>query len=95
MNEGRILLIGRNPAMLALVDQHLKAAGIVGIGHLEETTLLSDLETGATRLLVIGGGVEEELRERLRTECAKRNIAVVEHFGGPSGLVDQIRRALH
>lgn len=94
MPLGRVLFFGRNAAMMALVDQHLKAAGINAIGHMDEAALLADLAKGDARLLVIGGGVEDEARTRLREACGRHNTLILEHFGGPGRLAEDIGSAL-
>lgn len=90
MSSRRVYFFGRNAAMMALVDQQLKAAGITAVGHMDETALLTDLERGDARLLVIGGGVEDVAREQLRAACQRLNVLVLEHFGGPGQLVKNI-----
>lgn len=94
MPAGQVYFFGRNAAMMALVDQQLKATGIQAVGYMDESNLLKDLATGACRLLVIGGGVEEEARVRLRAACRDQNVLVLEHHGGPGQLADNIGQAL-
>lgn len=90
MPTRQVYFFGRNAAMMALVDQQLKAAGIVATGHMDEAALLADLAKGDAKLLVIGGGVEDDARTRLREACAQHNVLVLEHFGGPGQLVENI-----
>lgn len=94
MSNGRVYFFGRNTAMMALVDQQLKATGIHAVGHMDEAMLLQDLSSGECRLLVIGGGVEDEARIRLRAACTSLGILVLEHQGGPGQLVENISQVL-
>lgn len=94
MPAGQVYFFGRNAAMMALVDQQLKATGIHAIGYMDEAALLTDLARGEGRLLVIGGGVEEEARVRLRAACRELNVLVLEHNGGPGQLAENIGQAL-
>ncbi|MBL7950826.1 MAG: hypothetical protein JNM62_03840 [Flavobacteriales bacterium] len=94
MPTRRVYFFGRNAAMMALVDQQLKAAGIHATGHMDEQALLGDLAKGDAKLVVIGGGVEEEARTRLREACGRYNVLVLEHFGGPGQLVQNISGVL-
>ncbi|HOY30122.1 MAG TPA: hypothetical protein PLR96_14190 [Flavobacteriales bacterium] len=94
MPTKRVYFFGRNAAMMALVDQQLKAVGINAVGHMDEEVLLSDLAKGDAKLLVIGGGVEDEARQRLRAASQRLNLLVLEHFGGPAQLVDNISGVL-
>lgn len=86
----QVYFFGRNAAMMALVGQQLRAAGIRSTGYMDEAVLLADLAKGDAKLLVIGGGVEDEARTRLRVACARHNVLVLEHFGGPGQLVENI-----
>ncbi len=80
--------------MMALVDQQLKAAGLKAQGFMDEQLLMAELALGQARLLVIGGGVEEEPRARLRKFCMDNNVLMLEHFGGPAQLVENIGTVL-
>jgi len=92
--DGTVCYFGRNAAMMALVGQQLKAAGIEAKGFMEETALGTELQQGHVRLLLIGGGVEDEPRARMKALCSELGILVLEHFGGPSSLPDNIASAL-
>lgn len=90
----RIYYFGRNPSMMALVGQQLKSAGYDPLPFRDEHELARALPTGDARLLVIGGGVEEEPREELKALCAKHGVLVFENFGGPTALVENLERML-
>lgn len=94
MDRPLVLFFGRNPAMMAIVDLQLKAAGIHAQGFMDEHELLAALEAGTTRMLVIGGGVEEEARQRLKAHCQLLGVLVLEHNGGPQHLPGNIAHAL-
>ena len=94
MTGPRILFFGRNAAMMSLVDLELSAAKLNAKGFLDEDALLKEIEKGDIRLVVIGGGVEEAPRKRLKAYCSEREIQVLEHFGGPNSLVENIATAL-
>lgn len=91
---GTILLFGRNAAMMTLVDRQLSAAGLNSTGFVEEDALMSEMEKGQVRLLVIGGGVEDEPRARVKAYCDAKGILVFEHSGGPQSLPETITNAL-
>ena len=80
--------------MMALVDQQLKAAGLDAQGFMDEQLLLTELAHGKARMLVLGGGVEDEPRERLRSYCTEHHILMLEHFGGPGQLIQDIGSVL-
>lgn len=89
-----IYFFGRNASMMALVGQQLKAAGLNAQGFMDEEQLVAELDKGEVRLLVIGGGVEDAPRTRLRAYCAAHNVLMLEHFGGPAALVENIGTVL-
>jgi hypothetical protein len=94
MSTGSILFFGRNPSIMALVRNQLTGFGYPAEGILEDDALMARLAQGKVALLVIGGGIEDGPRLKLRDHCAAHGIRVLEHFGGPDQLVDNVRRAL-
>lgn len=94
MPDGSIYFFGRNAAMMALVDQQLKAAGLDAEGYMDKQLLMAQLDLGKAQILVIGGGVEDEPRARLRSYCTDHDILMLEHFGGPAQLVETIGSVL-
>lgn len=81
--------------MMTLIERELSAAGIEATGFMDEALLASELQNNGTRLLIIGGGVEDAPRLRLRELCAAHGVKVHEHYGGPTALVDSIESALN
>lgn len=80
--------------MMALVGNQLKAAGIDAKGFMDEHLLTTELSLGNARMLVMGGGVEDDSRERMKAFCQANGIMVLEHFGGPASLPETIATAL-
>lgn len=80
--------------MMALVGHQLSVAGLDAEGFMDENKLMEQLNLGETKLLVIGGGVEDEPRERLKSYCNDHGIMVLEHSGGPQSLPGSITQAL-
>jgi TPP-dependent trihydroxycyclohexane-1,2-dione (THcHDO) dehydratase len=89
-----IYYFGRNASMMALVGHQLSAAGMEAEGFMDEDQLMEKLRGGDARLLVIGGGVEDEARERLKKTCAEHDVMVLEHSAGPHSLPGSISEAL-
>ena len=89
-----IYYFGRNAAMMTLVAQQLAAAGMKAEGFMDEEKLMAELRRGEPKLLVIGGGVEDEARKRLKEYCAGIGVLVLEHFAGPGSLPTNIAEAL-
>ena len=80
--------------MMRIVDLQLKAAGVVAQGFMDEEELKAALDKGDARLLVIGGGVEDAPRARMKAYCAEKGILVLEHSAGPASLPGHIAQAL-
>jgi hypothetical protein len=94
MSTPTVLFFGRNPAMMRIVDLQLKAAGVEAQGYMDEAELRAELDKGAAKLLVIGGGVEDDPRSRMKAYCAGRGILVLEHSAGPGTLPGNIAEVL-
>lgn len=89
-----IVYFGRNPSIMALVHHQLRSAGHAAEGFMEDDQLRARLDGGPTALLIVGGGVEEGPRQALRDLCAARGIRLLEHYGGPDQLIENVRAAL-
>lgn len=89
-----IVYFGRNPSIMALVHHQLRSAGHAAEGFMEDGALFARLEQGPTALLILGGGVEEGPRQELRSFCASRGIRLLEHYGGPNQLIENVRAVL-
>ena len=92
--DGSIVFFGRNPSIMALVRNQLAGAGYASEGFMDDGALLSRLEHPDVTLLVLGGGIEDGPRLKLRDICQRRGIRLLEHYGGPDQLVENVRRAL-
>lgn len=91
----RVLVVGRHASILARVTALLEGAGYVVGGALADDDAIRLMASGFDALL-LGGGVEADSRPRLRTAFAAASPggAVIEHFGGPDGLLDHVNRVL-
>ena len=89
-----MIFFGRNPALMTIVDQQLRSAGIRAQGFMQEEQVMDAIERGEARMIVLGGGVEDGPRERIKGHCSKHGILVLEHSGGPQHLPQDIERAL-
>lgn len=93
--RARLLVVGRNAAIMTRVLDLLSSAGYDAAGALADDEAERLLATRPDAL-VIGGGVPLDARTRLMATFAHRfpGRPVIEHTGGPQGLLDHLRCAL-
>jgi DNA-binding NtrC family response regulator len=93
----RILVVGRTAHIMVRVRALLESQGFVHLGATTDADAYKHMQNSSPDLLLLGGGVEASSRTALTTEFRNRRpgLPVVEHFGGPSGLVAHVRQALH
>jgi predicted TIM-barrel fold metal-dependent hydrolase len=92
--RSRVLVLGRHEGLMAKVERLLGAQGFEVVPALRDEDALRLLSAGAVQALIIGGGVEADARPPLLALAARLGIPVVQHTGGPVGLVDALSRAL-
>lgn len=89
-----VVFLGRNVSIMALVKHQLTSVGHRTEGYLQDDELMVRLEHGNVTLLILGSGVEDGPRNRFRTYCTEKEIPLLEHFGGPDQLIENVRVAL-
>lgn len=96
MNGQRILVVGRQPEIMLKVKALLESAGYVPLGALVDGEAIELMKSADIDALLIGGGVEANSRASLiqAFKVAKPGRPIIEHFGGPHGLLDSVRRNL-
>lgn len=98
MNKAQILVIGRNPEILAVVERLINAnSQWQATACLTDDLALDACERQSFDLVLIGGGVDEQEETTLRTEIEKRRpgTRIIQHYGGGSGLLaTEIRMGL-
>lgn len=91
----RVLVVGRHASILARVTALLEGAGYAVGGALTDEDAMRLMASDYDALL-IGGGVEADSRRTLRDAfaAARPGRPVIEHYGGPDGLLDHVNRVL-
>lgn len=94
-SPARVLVVGRHADILARVTALLEASGYVVEGALSDEDASRLMASGHDALL-LGGGVEPASRARLRAAFAQAcpGRPVIEHYGGPQGLLEHVNRVL-
>ncbi len=90
MHKAQILVIGRNPEILAVVERLINTnPKWQATACLTDEGVLAACDKQAFDLVLIGGGVEEDEEVYLRTEINKRRpgTKIIQHYGGGSGLL--------
>jgi TPP-dependent trihydroxycyclohexane-1,2-dione (THcHDO) dehydratase len=90
--RSRVLVLGRHEGIMAKVVRLLGDEGFDVTPTLTDEAALQVLESGAVDAFIIGGGVEVASRPALRELAQRQGVPIVEHAGGPAGLVEALRR---
>jgi DNA-binding NtrC family response regulator len=92
----RILVIGKHDYILEKVESILRNGGFETEGALEEAAVIKMLMQNDFDALLIGGGVSPHSRISFLEyiQSYKPHIRVIEHFGGPATILDEVRQAL-
>ncbi len=96
MTPPRILVVGRHPEIMARVEALLASAGYRHLGALTDDQALAAIAREAPDALLLGGGVEPASRATVSAafRAAWPGRPVIEHVGGPHGLLEHLRQAL-
>lgn len=94
ISNPRILVLGRNPAIMERVTALLGAGGYVVQPCFTDDEARAALERGNLDGFLIGGGVEAASRAALAPVAAAHGVIVIEHFGGPHALLEHVEAAL-
>ncbi len=91
-----ILVVGRHAEIMRRVTGLLEPAGYGVVGVLTDDEAVDAMRSRSPDALLIGGGVEPAARQALKVAFGAHRPGrpVVEHSGGPSGLLDSVQRAL-
>ncbi len=89
----KILIVGRHPALLARALAQVSQLELSALGVTRDDEAEAHLRAGGFALVVLGGGVEQASRERLRQLCAALQPApqILEIFG-PDMLLPKLRQ---
>jgi hypothetical protein len=73
-----VLIVAREPAVLGHIVSLVGKAGIDARSTTNDDDAIAQLEAGGVTSLVIGGGVEEASKQRLRSVAARTTTDVVQ-----------------
>lgn len=92
----RILVVGRHPEVMHRVLALIASAGHVAVGALTDDEAMASLKGEPPDALVLGGGVEPDSKQALAAAFseARPGRPVIEHFGGPQGLLEHLQQRL-
>jgi len=86
----KILTIGRHPEILQTLLRLINQNPVwEGIGTIDEKEAVQLFLQGKYDLVLLGGGIEEEVETKLRAAFTQHNpaIVIIQHYGGGSGLL--------
>jgi hypothetical protein len=90
MSKVEILVIGRHPEILQTVLRLVNSnEDWNATGARTDEEALAIFTTNAFKLVLLGGGIEKHSEDKLCTafKAHNRNIIIVQHYGGGSGLL--------
>jgi len=87
---GRLLQRG------SIIMAVLESAGYAPLGALTDSEAIGLMSSSAPGALLLEGGVEPASRTALAEafRAARMGCPVIEHFGGPHGLLEHVQRSL-
>lgn len=96
MRAPLILVVGRHPEIMGRVKALLESGGYQALGVHTDDEARAAMNSSAPDALLLGGGVEAASRAVLieAFRQARPGRPIIEHFGGPAGLLDHLRQAL-
>lgn len=77
----KVLIVGRQAVVMEKILPLLRNAGFEAIGVLTDDEALENLRSGSFDVVAVGGGVETESREKIRTEAQETATEMLEIFG--------------
>ncbi|MCD9186631.1 MAG: iron-containing alcohol dehydrogenase [Pyrinomonadaceae bacterium] len=77
----KVLIVGRQAVVMEKILPLLKNAGFEAIGVLTDDEAVQNLRSGSFDVIAVGGGVEPESREKIRTEARETTTEILEIFG--------------
>ena len=90
MDKIEILVIGRHQEILQTVVRLVNNNPLWNAtGVSTDTDAIALFDSKPFKLILLGGGIEKESEDRLRTLFSTKdpNIIIVQHYGGGSGLL--------
>lgn len=92
----RILVVGRHPDIMQKVRALLESGGFTPLSAHTDDEAIGLMRGAEPDALLLGGGVEPRSREALAAAFAEARPGrpVIEHFGGPHGLLEHVRSRL-
>ena len=90
------LIFGKHDYIVSNVQTHLEIAEIRFSCTVVLTQALDYLKSNQPQLIVIGGGVDPHDRIKIQDSIKEWALStrVVEHFGGPATVLNEVREAL-
>lgn len=92
-----ILAIGRNPAIMAVVERLMNShENWKGLAVTSDAAAISAIEKTPFEIVLLCGGITPEEESTLRTQlqAAHPEVIIAQHYGGGSGLLENEVRGL-
>ena len=95
-NPVRVLVLSRQEYVIEKLTHLLTTHGYEATGCLADEQVLKTIGESDMQILLISGGFDPNRKMEIRKLISERPepVVIVEHFGGPATLLQEIRNAL-
>ncbi|MDZ4823161.1 MAG: hypothetical protein SH856_06865 [Flavobacteriales bacterium] len=92
-----IVVLGKYEYILSNAEKLLQRAGFRTTGFLEKEDAAEYIRMNPVDGVLMGGGVNPHDRLELSKMLEKDfpNVKVIEHFGGPATIVEEVKKAIY
>lgn len=91
-----VLIVGRRDYVLQTFSDIARKAGLNPLALSADEEVFKALRSRSYSVLLLGGGVEPNSRIAFREYVIQHRpeVKIIEHFGGPATLLDELRSAI-
>jgi hypothetical protein len=91
-----VLIVGRRDYVLQTFSDIVRKAGFTPLTLSTDEEVFKALRAKTYSVLLLGGGVEPNSRIAFREYVIQNRpqVKIIEHFGGPATLLDELRSAV-
>lgn len=85
----KVLVLGRQQAIMDEILPLIQSEGFEAVGVLTDQEAIANLRNGNFNVVVVGGGIENDSREKIRLTATETNTKFLEIYG-PNSLLPKL-----